>query len=443
MPNVPSSASLHPRALVLATFYTFISSFPTVLMMVMALESAIAPSATAQTPDRFAPFPPTSGSQGNPVDNSTQRSAQQQLERARQQLLNQQPPPLPQEQPIAPGSSLPSTGATPTSEFDTYHLGPGESLFFNVLRFQDLSFQATLDLQGNVVVPLVGLLSLNGLTIEQARQLIQEKYNRLVVDPKVDVTLVAQRPVQITISGEVVKPGLYPLGSPQLSAALLSAGGTTRLADLRTIHIRRSYADGSTIERDVDFFTPLRDSGAIPYVRLEDGDTIIVPALNGETIGTYDRNVIARSNLGQQQITIRTLNNSTISGRAGSGARLGALQLPSGSTFIDAITSISPDPTQANMRAIALMRFDPIQGRVITLRLNARAAAMGDLSQNPQLEHGDVIVIGRSLIGNITNILNTFTQPFRDVLGFLLFFQNLADNANSLFGPGNNNNNNN
>ena len=51
------------------------------------------------------------------------------------------------------------------------------------------------------------------------------------------------------------------------------------------------------------------------------------------------------------------------------------------------------------------------------------------------LQDSDVIVIGRNLIGRITYALNTFTQPFRDVLGFTLFFRELGNSATNLFGP--------
>jgi polysaccharide export outer membrane protein len=47
-----------------------------------------------------------------------------------------------------------------------------------------------------------------------------------------------------------------------------------------------------------------------------------------------------------------------------------------------------------------------------------------------------VVVVNRNLIARITYALNTVTQPFRDVLGFLLFFQQLDEAATSLFGPG-------
>jgi polysaccharide biosynthesis/export protein len=51
-----------------------------------------------------------------------------------------------------------------------------------------------------------------------------------------------------------------------------------------------------------------------------------------------------------------------------------------------------------------------------------------------------VIVIGRNLVGKITYALNVFTQPFRDVLGFLLFFKQLGSSATNLFAPNGSNN---
>jgi polysaccharide biosynthesis/export protein len=319
----------------------------------------------------------------------------------------------------------------PIDEFEQYRLGPGDSLFVNVLRFPDLAFQGTIDLEGNLLVPLVGALNLNGLTPTQARDQLRTALDQYIVNPQVDVILIAQRPVQVTILGEVVRPGLYPLPAPQLSVALVSAGGATRLADLRTVRIRRRLVDGSLVERDVDLFTPLREAQSVPDVRLDDGDTVIIPTLTAEDIPEYDRNLIARSTLAQSQINIRVLNYAT----AGRGGIIGNLQLPNGSSFVDAITAISPDLSSADIRNVGLVRFDLQQSKAVTQELDAKDALMGDMSQNPILEHNDVIVIGRNLVARITYALNTFTQPFRDILGFLLFFDSLADSAENLFKP--------
>ncbi|NJR66241.1 MAG: polysaccharide export protein [Leptolyngbyaceae cyanobacterium CRU_2_3] len=370
------------------------------------------------TPELSVPKPTIPESVASPT--------RQLLEEARQRLIDRHE--------TQQFSSPNPDGSPPTAldPFDGYRLGPGDTLYINVLRFPDLSLQGTIDLEGNLLIPLAGAVSVKGLTPQQAREQIRIALDRFVVNPQVDVIVIAQRSVQVTILGEVVKPGIYPLPAPQLSVALLSAGGVTRLADLRTVRIRRTLEDGSIVERDVDLFTPLRDAQSIPDLRLDDGDTVVVPTLTSVASGEYDRNLIARSNLAQPQVNIRVLNYAS----SGRGGTVGSLQLPNGSSFVDALTAISPDLGSADIRHIALIRFDVQQGKPVTQKLDGKDAITGDMSQNPILEQNDVIVIGRNLIARITYALNTFTQPFRDVLGFLLFFDSLATSADNLFGPG-------
>lgn len=318
------------------------------------------------------------------------------------------------------------------SEFSRYRLGPGDSIFVNVQRFPTLSFQATLDIQGNIIVPLVGIMSLRGLTLEEAQVAIQQNMNRYIIDPVVDMTLVVQRPVQVTVLGEVVRPGLYPLGDPQLAFAVLSAGGATRLANLKRVQIRRTLRDQTgavveQIEQNVDLFTPLANGQILPNVQLADGDVVIIPALTPAEAAAYDRGLVARSNLSQPNVQVRVLSYPQ---------SIGSLELPSGSDFLDAITALSPDQRVSDLRNIALIRFEPETGGVVQRELDARAALTGDLSENPMLEDHDVLVIGRNLVSRITFLLNTFTQPFRDILGFILFFDTIGDSADTLFRPG-------
>jgi polysaccharide biosynthesis/export protein len=114
---------------------------------------------------------------------------------------------------------------------------------------------------------------------------------------------------------------------------------------------------------------------------------------------------------------------------------LAQIQLDNGSTLVDALASSSTNPDASNLKKIAVVRFDEQQQRAITLQVNGKQALLGDPSQNIPLQDNDVLVLDRNLVGKITNALNVFTQPFRDVLGFLLFFRQLSDGAANLFGP--------
>ncbi|MGF1568118.1 MAG: polysaccharide biosynthesis/export family protein [Nodosilinea sp.] len=317
--------------------------------------------------------------------------------------------------------------------FGEYRLGPGDGIFVGVQRFPDLSFQATLDIQGNVVVPLAGALNLSGLTLDQARDLIADTYNQYVVEPDVSLTLTVQRPVEVTIVGEVPRPGFYPLPAPQLAVALVTAGGATMLADLRTIQVQRATSQGESIVQTVDLFTPLSQGESLPEVRLQSGDVITIPRLDPSQPGGYDTNLVATSTLAKPEITVRILNRA--SGTRGIEARFGALTLRNGSRFLDALAQAGVNPDLAAYHRIAVLRFNPETESADTIMVDAVAAVNGDPVQNIAMQENDVIVVDRNLLANITYGLNTFTQPFRDVLGFLLFFESLTDAADSIFGP--------
>ncbi|ARV63262.1 sugar ABC transporter substrate-binding protein [Nostocales cyanobacterium HT-58-2] len=353
-----------------------------------------------------------------------------------------------------------------------YRLGPGDAIAVSVLRFPDLSFQAIINPEGNIVVPLLGTVSLQGLSLEEAQEKIRSGYNRFVVDPIVTLSLVGPRPefnfaaqidpegnivvpqvgtvslqgltleeaqekirlglsrvlvdpvvsvslagqraVQVTISGEVNRPGIYPITSPtpRVSDALFIAGGSATMADLRQVQVRRKLVDGAVVSQTIDLYTPLQNGGEIPNLRLQDGDAIIVPRRELANDDSYDRTLVSRSTLATPQIRIRVLNYA--------GGGIVTVPLPNGSTFIDVLSGINTD--SANLSEIALIRYDPERGRAVKQTLNAKKALSGDVSQNVPLQDNDVVVVGRNLISRITSVLSTITRPFFDVRNFLEFF---------------------
>ncbi|NMG06660.1 sugar ABC transporter substrate-binding protein [Brasilonema sp. UFV-L1] len=370
---------------------------------------------------------------------------------------------------LGPGDSINVLVQRPPGR---YRLGAGDSIGVSVLRFPDLSFQAAINPDGNIIVPLLGRVSLKGLTLEKAQEKIRSGYNRFVVDPNVTLSLLAQRPefnfsaqlnpegniivpqvgtislqgltleeaqekirlalsrelvdpvvslsligqrpVQITIGGEVNRPGIYPVNSftPRVSDALFLAGGSAMMADLRQVQVRRKLVDGSVVSQTIDLYTPLQNGGEVPNLRLQDGDAIIVPRRELANDATYDRALVARSTLATPQIRIRVLNYA--------GGGIVTVPLPNGSTFIDVLAGINTD--SANLNEIALVRFDPERGRAVKQTINGKKVLSGDVSQNVPLQDNDIIVVGRSLIAKITNIIGTITRPFFDVRTFLQFF---------------------
>jgi polysaccharide biosynthesis/export protein len=362
-------------------------------------------------------------------------TAKQLLEQARQRLRDRGELPPENAPPVEPSAQTPIQGTLqvplappPIPAFSTYRLGTGDSVAIYVQRFQDFSFQAVIDAEGKITHAVLGKISLQGLTIDEAQERVKQAVSRYLINPIVLLSLTNSRPVQVTISGEIAKPGLYPLlQGGRVSSVLLAAGGSTERGDLRAVKIRRSFTNGTTDEKEIDLYTPLKEGSPLPDLRLQDGDVIVIPQLDPTKLDGYDRNIIARSTLVKPILTIRVLSYA----RGG----LSEVSVPNGSKFVDILSKTGLNPDQANLTKIAIVRYDAVQQKAITFELNGKSALMGDPSQNIALQDSDVVVIGRNLIGRLTYALNTFTQPFRDILGFTLFFRQLGSSATNLFGP--------
>ncbi len=429
---------LHSSATILATIAVYQLAQPAAVQAQGALPIVDAAPAVDLSL-AAAPTPPPA-----PQTPASRRpTAMDLLEQARQTLRSRGELPPAQPMPGAvsnPAVSNPGTNPPPrlgapselplppvVQPFAAYRLGPRDAVAIVVQRFADFNVQAVIDPEGNITHPIIGKVPLQGLTIDQAQERIRQQVDRFIINPVVLVSLTNQRPIQVTIVGEIAKPGLYPLAqAPQLSAALLIGGGTRENADLRSVAVRRVMPDGTTKEAAFNLFDALKEGTALPNPNLQDGDTIYIPKLKvGEQ--DYDRTIASRSTLVRPRITVRVLSY------ASGGLR--QLPMENGSNFLDALATAGVNPDQVDMRKIALVRFDEQQKKAVALKIDGKKALMGDITQNVPLQDNDVIVIGRNLVGRITQTLNVFTQPFRDVLGFLLFFRQLGDNASNLFGP--------
>ncbi|MGD1904013.1 MAG: SLBB domain-containing protein [Geitlerinemataceae cyanobacterium] len=244
-------------------------------------------------------------------------------------------------------------------------------------------------------------------------------------------------PLEITILGEVFRPGYYDFASgipPLLDQAIVTAQGAKSTADLRSVLVRRQLRDGSVIEREVDLYTPLIEGATVPDFPLESGDVVIVPELSIADLEEYEREIVALSTVSNPQITVRLFSRAR--------GTAGPVTLQNGSRLADLLAQVPLQDSRLNR--VALIRFDETQGEAVTEYYDGWDAIFGDENENVLLRDRDVVVVGRNTIASVSFALNRFTQPFRDILGFLLFFDQLSDSADNLFGPdGDNNNNNN
>jgi polysaccharide export outer membrane protein len=312
--------------------------------------------------------------------------------------------------------------------FETYRLADSDTIFVHVSpRSEQLSFEATVDLEGNITVPLVGIVAVEGLSLEETAQLLIREFREYLVTPSIEVTLKQQRLAGVTITGEVVQPGFYRLDDPDLIVALSEAGGTTDIADLRNIEILRYQRNQEAVTQSVDVYSAIESGAEMSLPRLIDGDIVLIPSLDEDDIqnGDYDLALVSSSNIARPEITVRALDYT---------GSITQIRVPNGSSFLDAITQLGPDPSSANLNEVALVRFDASSQEAKSINIDARAALAGDITQDPPLAHNDVIVVGRTTISKLNYALGLITQPFRDILSFILFFDSFASGIDGVLG---------
>ncbi|NJM56818.1 MAG: hypothetical protein HC857_04375 [Synechococcales cyanobacterium RU_4_20] len=200
----------------------------------------------------------------------------------------------------APAQQVPVQQGVLGSKFGRYRLGPNDVIFVNVQRFPNLNFQGPITPEGTIVLPLVGTVLLRDLTIGEASERVRVAYDRYIVSPQVNLSLISQRPVRVTVVGRVANPGFYGLTSAEISEALRLAGGTLASGDLRRVQIRRNSRSGQVIEQELDLYASVAQGVPFPDLRLEDGDTITIPQLPPD-ISSYDRTLVSNSTFASRQ----------------------------------------------------------------------------------------------------------------------------------------------
>ncbi|HEY6134252.1 MAG TPA: polysaccharide biosynthesis/export family protein, partial [Rubrivivax sp.] len=128
-------------------------------------------------------------------------------------------------QPAAPAPAAATTSATAPQ----YRLAAGDSIRVFVYQNPDLSMELRLTEAGTVSFPLLGTVSLVGLTVTQAERRIADGLlnGKFVNKPQVSVMVSQVRGNQVSVLGQVGRPGRFPLetGEVRLTDLLATAGG--------------------------------------------------------------------------------------------------------------------------------------------------------------------------------------------------------------------------
>lgn len=113
---------------------------------------------------------------------------------------------------------------------DDYSLGVGDMVRVTVYGNPDLTTEARISAAGEITFPLVGVLKLGGITPSLAEKKIALALEGLnfVKQPQVNLVVLQYQSQLVSVLGNVLKPGRYPLDRPtSLTDVLALAGGVT------------------------------------------------------------------------------------------------------------------------------------------------------------------------------------------------------------------------
>lgn len=161
-----------------------------------------------------------------------------------------------------------------------YILGPDDELIVNVFGFSEKTYNLTVNEEGNIYIPQVGPIFVNGLSIEQASARIKAKLGATIYKAigsgrtRVQISLGKIRSIRVTVIGEAKKPGTYTVSSLTTVFNLLYlCGGPTDLGSYRKIELIR----GNELKRTIDLYSFLTKGNQKDNVLLNEGDVVRIP----------------------------------------------------------------------------------------------------------------------------------------------------------------------
>jgi polysaccharide biosynthesis/export protein len=165
-------------------------------------------------------------------------------------------------------------GVTPPAG---YVIGPDDQLGILYWREKDMSADVVVRPDGLISLPLLNDIQAAGLTPEQLRLAITQGASKFVEEPTVSVVVKAINSRKVFITGQVGKPGFYPIAGPTTVLQLIAtAGGVAEYADKGKISIVRRENGKDTSFR-FNYEEVMKGKKLTQNIELQPGDTVVVP----------------------------------------------------------------------------------------------------------------------------------------------------------------------
>ena len=294
--------------------------------------------------------------------------------------LSGSPTPLPP----PPKLTLPPTGEeqadTDTFEAPKYVLGPGDILDISIwVRLEEQKYIVPVSEEGTITFTYIENVKVSGLTVKEARELLLKKLSQYIKKPKVNMYVKEYQSKTVSLFGEI-ESGLYPLrGKTTVLDLVIKAGADLATADLKNIRVIRR---GKTYQ--LNLYKTIFQEDESQNIALEANDVVIVDGLSSPN----------------NQIHV-----------------LGEIEKPGAYTYkynmnlVSAISQAGGITDDAVTDNLVIIR-DGFENPTLIASNMKQFFEKADLSQNINLQGGDVVYIPKTLLGD----LETFAKKLLPVL---------------------------
>ena len=281
-----------------------------------------------------------------------------------------------------------------------YKVGPEDQLGVVIFGQDNLNRELRVNGQGEITMPLVGIVKVAGLTPQEIEKRLEELYNaRFLVNPQITVTVREFRHQRVAVTGAVAKPGSYEIIGPRTLLEVLAlaggfsnqgspTGGGSQAGDVINVIRHQNAPDIATSMKAAASkpFSPKTETMVIDLRRLVSGQEpqLNIPVRNGDVV------------------------NVPFAGTAyvlGGVRRPGNIAVKENITVSQAVAIAGGVDPLIGTNNITIMRFDE-QGRPISLKTNlSNIIARND--EDLPLKDSDVVVVNESTLKKTLFVIRT------------------------------------
>ncbi len=173
----------------------------------------------------------------------------------------------------APPPNLPASAALP----DGYVIGPDDVLTVVFWRDKEMSAEVVVRPDGRISLPLINDVVAAGLSPDQLRVQLEQAASKYIAEPNAAVVVKTINSRKVYITGNVLKPGTYPLNGEMSVLQLIAvAGGLQEYADSKKIVVMRKE-EGKDRHFPFNYKDVIKQKNLQQNISLKPGDTVVVP----------------------------------------------------------------------------------------------------------------------------------------------------------------------